>query len=141
LIELDRVPRLLDDHQPGARDQLVQPMSTVDRLVRGLDLIREELVGFSDLPVERSLPRVVEPRESQRVQGVWPQSPVARPADIGPHHTLMNGRRERGEHVSVIAYQTEEVRTPRSERDHVDQCQRREPASMQQMAPQTTAPP
>ena len=31
LIELDQVTRLLDDRQRGARDQLVQPMSTVDR--------------------------------------------------------------------------------------------------------------
>jgi len=48
----------------------------------------------------------------------------------------MDRRRERCEHVDVIAHEAEEVRTPGSQRDNVDQCQRGDAAPVEQVPAQ-----
>lgn len=150
LIELDEMSRFPDDGELSAGNELLQAKGPVhgdpriilaphhqdryvDDGVQTLDLVRVSLVGLGDLAVERCLPHIVEPVAGQRTQGTWRQSSVAGTGDVGPKRTLMNRRRQCSEDLGVIAHETEEVRTPRSQSNHVDECQRREPTVVQQV--------
>ena len=59
-----------------------------------------------------------------------PSSPRVRPRmaralDVRLDRTEMDVRRQRREHLGVLAHQAEEVRSPRPQRDHVDETERR----------------